>query len=428
MIKEILIIGNGIAGTTAARHIRKLNPRASIQMVSSEYPFFFSRTALMYVYMGHMKFDHLKPYEDDFWAKNRITLIYGQVDRIDVGHRKVYLSNGSSLNWTDLIIATGSKPTFFNWPGQHLKGVQGLYSKQDLDLMMSHTQNISSALVVGGGLIGVEMAEMLHSKNIAVKILVKDEWFWGNVLPQREGDMIQRHLERHGISLQFNTRLKSLEGSNGLVEKAITEDGREFPAEFVGIATGVTPNIDFVKNTEIECDRGILVDRNLRTNLPNVYAIGDCAQLRSPLPNRKPIEQVWYTGRMMGETVAEYISNGISEYLPGVWFNSAKFFDLEFQTYGKVTSNPVENIMSYYWEDVPNEKLLHFQYDKKSGVLLGVNALGVRLRHAYFDALISRCGTIQKMMDTLQDAMFDKEFTTPIYRNVASEFKKSDHV
>src|SRR5690554_5703442 len=130
-MEHIVIIGNGISGVTAARHIRKLSDK-KITLISAETEYFFSRTALMYVYMGHMKFEHLKPYEDWFWEKNRIELIHDWVTDIDAESKTVETSAGKHLSYDQLVLATGSKPNKFGWPGQDLQSVQGLYSLQDL--------------------------------------------------------------------------------------------------------------------------------------------------------------------------------------------------------------------------------------------------------------------------------------------------------
>lgn len=113
-MEHIVIIGNGIAGVTAARHIRKLSDK-KITIISAESEYFFSRTALMYVYMGHMKFEHTQPYENWFWKKNRIDLVKGYVSNVDHANKKVDLEN-SSISYDKLIIATGSKQT--NLDGQ----------------------------------------------------------------------------------------------------------------------------------------------------------------------------------------------------------------------------------------------------------------------------------------------------------------------
>ena len=116
-MEHIAIIGNGISGITAARHIRKLSHK-KITVISSETDYFFSRTALMYVYMGHMKFKHTQPYEDWFWEKNNIALKNGFVTQIDTSQKTLVFSDGEQLEFDKLIIATGSKPNKFGWPGQ----------------------------------------------------------------------------------------------------------------------------------------------------------------------------------------------------------------------------------------------------------------------------------------------------------------------
>ncbi|MCU0369753.1 MAG: NAD(P)/FAD-dependent oxidoreductase [Cyclobacteriaceae bacterium] len=182
-MKHVVIIGNGISGITAARNIRKRS-NFKITVISSESPYFFSRTALMYIYMGHMKFDHTKPYEDNFWSKNKIELVFDHVEQIETGSKVLHMRSEKSIQYDILVIAVGSKPAFFNWPGQELTGVQGLYSLQDLQRMEEQTKGVKHAVIVGGGLIGIEMAEMLRSRNIEVTMLVREKEFWSNVLPR----------------------------------------------------------------------------------------------------------------------------------------------------------------------------------------------------------------------------------------------------
>ena len=182
-MENIVIIGNGIAGISAARHIRKLSDKRII-VVSAETDFFFSRTALMYVYMGHMKFEHIQPYENWFWDKNRIELVRGYVTDVDTQSKQLQVDGSRAIQYDKLIIATGSKPNKFGWPGQDLHGVQGLYSKQDLDLLEVNAPNkdvCKRAVIVGGGLIGIELAEMLRSRDIPVTFLVREESFWNGV-------------------------------------------------------------------------------------------------------------------------------------------------------------------------------------------------------------------------------------------------------
>ncbi len=339
-MRKIVIIGNGISGITAARHIRK-HSRDPITIISAETDHFFSRTALMYIYMGHIKFEHTKPYEDWFWEKNNLQLMRDYVLQVDTDRKMIHLQSGNTMDYDILIIATGSKPNKFGWPGQDLKGVQGLYSYQDLVNMESYTRGIQRAVVVGGGLIGIEMAEMLLSRNITVAFLVREKSFWDIVLPAEESALVNRHIREHKIDLRLETELeKIIPDHSGRVKGVITSQGEEISCQFVGLAVGVHPNIGFLKESKIETDRGIMVNRYFETSVPDVYAIGDCVQYREPLPDRKSIEQVWYTGRIHGETVAQTIMGEKTPYHPGPWFNSAKFLDIEYQVYGQVKNVP----------------------------------------------------------------------------------------
>ena len=287
--------------------------------------------------MGHMKFEHTQPYEDWFWEKNNIELIYDYVNETDFNNKQLILKSGSNISYDKLIIAVGSKPNKFGWPGQDLKGVQGLYSKQDLESMEENTQEINRAVIVGGGLIGVEMAEMLHSRNIPVTFLVRDDRFWGSVLPKEEGELIGREIQNNHIDLRLKTELKEIiSDGQGRVKSILTSEGEEIACQFVGLTTGVRANVDFLKETALEINKGILVNEFLETNIPDVYSIGDCVEVKDPVFGRRSIEQVWYTGRMMGEVVAKTICGQKTKYVPGHWFNSAKFFDIEYQTYGLV--------------------------------------------------------------------------------------------
>lgn len=428
-MQHTVIIGNGIAGITAARHIRKLSDHR-ITVISGETDHFFSRTALMYIYMGHMNFEHTKPYEDWFWSKNKIDLLRRWVKSIDFDGKKVILENDDSITYNQLVLATGSQSNFFGWPGQDLDGVQGLYSYQDLELMEINTKNVKSAVILGGGLIGVEMAEMLHSRGIHVTYLIRESHFWGNMLPKEEGTLIDNHLAEHGIDLRSKTELDEiLDDGNGRVKGIRTKSDEVIDCQFVGLTVGVHPNIDLAKDTAIETDRGILVDENLQTNISDVYAIGDCAQLRNPPSHRRAIEAVWYVGRMMGETVAHTITGNTMTYQPGVWFNSAKFFDIEYQNYGTVLPECPEGCSEFYWECSDKKKCIKVIYETNSLQVKGVNLFGIRNRHEVWDQWLSEEKTLDFIIENLPKANFDPEFFTHWESEIQEKFNAefSDH-
>ena len=413
-----VIIGNGIAGTSAARWIRKLSDQ-KITIISSESKHFFSRTALMYIYMGHMRFEDTKPYEDWFWDKNRIDLIQDHVENINFDIHSLELQSGASIKYDNLILALGSKSNKFGWPGQDLNGVSGLYNLQDLESMERYSEGLERAVICGGGLIGIEMAEMFHSRHIPVTMLVRESSYWDNVLPPEESEMISQHIVKNGIDLKLNVNLGEIkdDGSGKACAVVVKETKEEIPCQYVGLTAGVSPNVGWLKDTQLDIDRGILVDDRLQTNIPNVYAIGDCAQLKNPKPGRRNIEAIWYTGRMMGETVAYGICGKPVDYDPGIWFNSAKFIDIEYQVYGDMPANHDDNTTSLFWKHGDNEKSVRINYDSESGSIKGFNLFGIRYRHEVCEKWIKEKTHIEEVLQNLGLANFDPEF----YKQYESE-------
>lgn len=409
---HVAILGNGIAGITAARHLRKRDDDVKITVISAESKYFFSRTALMYLYMGHMEFKDIKPYEDYFWEKNRIDLVFDRIKRVDFEQQEL-IGESQSLSYDVLIIATGSVPNTFGWPGLDSKRVRGLYHLQDLEYLESVSDEIDHAVIVGGGLIGIELAEMLRSRGKKVSMLIRDKSFWSSVISKPEGDMLSEHITKHhGVKLLFERNLKEINaGADGAVQSiTVKESGEKIPCQFVGITTGVKPNVDFLrKSDKLEIDKGILVDAYLKTNLPNVYAIGDCVQMREAPAGHKTMEQVWYVGRMMGETVAKTIVGNPTIYNPGPWFNSAKFMDIEWQTYGLVPAEIEERQEEIFWKH-PNEyQAIRMVWDKENKLFQGINVFGIRMRHERFDTWLREGRSIQHVLEHLNDAYFDPE-------------------
>lgn len=423
-MKHVVIIGNGISGVTAARHIRKQSD-AKITIISAESKYFFSRTALMYVFMGHLKFEHTQPYENWFWKKNRINLLEGYVTDLDTDSKEVVLEDGTVIYYDSLIIATGSKPNKFGWPGQDLKGVQGLYSKQDLEQLEANAKESKQAVIVGGGLIGIELAEMLHARKIPVTFLVREPSFWNKVLPSEESALINKEIRSNGIDLRLATNLVEIVSDEQGRAKAVTTDkGETIACDIVGLTAGVSPNIDFLKKSKIEIGRGVLVNRFLETNCKDVYAIGDCAEQHEPIGERRAVEAVWYTGRMMGETVARTICGNRTAYKPGHWFNSAKFFDIEYQTYGWVWATPRENEARFYWEHASGKKSIHISFDKETHEFIGINTFGIRLRHERFDNWLHQKAKVETVLEQLKDANFDPEFYTAHESEILEKYNR----
>ena len=362
--------------------------------------------------MGHMRYEDTKPYEDWFWEKNKIDLVHSHVDKVEFKSKILLCSDGSEINYDKLIIATGSKSNKFGWPGQDLNAVAGLYSYQDLQNMENYSNGLKRAVVVGGGLIGLEMAEMFHSRHIPVTMIVREDNYWDNVMPKEEAIMISNHIIEHGIDLRLKSNLQEIidDGNGRACGIIIKETGERIDCGYVGLTAGVSPSVDFLKDSALEVNRGIKVDQYLQTNISDVYAIGDCSEHTDPVDGRRPIEAVWYTGRIMGETVAHTISGEKMKYNPGIWFNSAKFLDIEYQVYGDIPREPYDGVESLFWMHEDGKKSVRINFDSDSKAVLGFNLMGIRYRHEVCEKWLADKTHIEEVLPQLALANFDPEF------------------
>ncbi len=425
---HIVIIGNGIAGITTARHVRKLSDH-TLTVISGETEHFFSRTALMYIYMGHMRYKDTKPYEDFFWKKNRIDLVFDQVNAIVPDRKVLKMASGKEISYDKLVLATGSRPNTFGWPGENLTGVQGMVSKQDLDQLEALTPTIRHAVVAGGGLIGIELAEMLHSRGIPVTFLVREKSFWKNVLPPEESAMVNAEILLHGIDLRLGEEIASITGdADGRVQAVVTKSGTTIDCQFVGITAGVSPNLDLAQSAGVETRRGFLVNELLETSVPGIYAIGDCAELREVLPGRKNVEAVWYTGKLMGPVLAKTLCGTPTAYQQTTWFNSAKFFEIEYQIYGEIAPEPSEGVAHLAWFHLNGKHAIRIAYRKQNGQVLGFHLMGVRYRQAVCTHWIEQGTHIEEVLQNLGAANFDPEFFTQYEQAVLDAYAEASGV
>ncbi len=410
---HVVIIGNGVTAVSAAIRIRQLQPDWEITMISGESEYHYSRPALMYIFMGHMRYQDTKPYENSFWSRNDINLIRDWVTEIDTGSKRLIMQKLDPVYYDKLLIATGSKSNKFGWPGQDLKGVQGLYDLMDLRELYENTQGVKNAVIVGGGLIGIELAEMLHSRGLHVTFLVREKSYWDNVLPGEESFMINNLIKQENMELLLETELKEiLDDGNGRVSGVITNKGEKIDCGLVGLTAGVSPNLDLVKESSIPSGRGILVDGGLRTQIEDIYSAGDCAEIVTEGEGRNLIQQVWYTGKMQGKVVGETIAGMDSVYDPGIWYNSAKFLNLEYQIYGQV--NNAQGLLS-----IPGEKNIYWEHQNhlhslrlvhNGNEILGVNVMGLRYSHKICENWVRDKRSPDYVLDNLAQANFDPEF------------------
>jgi len=181
-----------------------------------------------------------------------------------------------------------------------------------------------------------------------------------------------------------------------------------------------------LEGSGIATGRGILVDRQLQTNVADVYAAGDCAEIVQDDDSRNLIQQVWYTGKMQGQAAGDNVAGDARAYDPGIWFNSAKFFDLEWQVYGDVPAQPCPDGQTLYWELPSGKKSIRINYRSSDRAVTGFNLMGVRYRHELCHEWIHDARPLPEVLENLGAANFDPELFPQHERELIEIYNRSN--
>ncbi len=408
-----VIVGNGVAGVEAALTLRQRNPRASITLLSCEHPHFFSRTALMYILAGQLSLRDTEPHGRTFFQKQGMELRSGRAVGLEPG--RLLLEGGGELGWDRLLIASGSVGRVAPWPGAEGVGVHRFVTLQDLEGLERALRPGGRAVVVGGGLIGVEVAEVLKLRGMRVDFVIREPWYFPVALDRREAKVVAEHIAGHGVGVHLGEEVDRLErDATGGLQAVHLKGGKRLEAELVVVAIGVQPNTAWLRSSGINLDPesgAIEVDAQLRSSMPGVWAAGDCARVAWIDGSRRP-EQLWYTARDQGRVAGANMGGEDRSYRRIHWYNSAKFFDVEYTTAGfippEVNQGGLVGWQSWY-QQVPGKAVTQ-RILVKEGRVVGFNMLGSRWDHEILLRWIQERRSLEEVLERLDEARFDEEF------------------
>jgi NAD(P)H-nitrite reductase large subunit len=422
-----VIVGNGITGVTAACTLREADDEAEIVIVSGESDFFYSRTALMWSYMRQMTRRNLEPYERWFWRERKLTLLRDRVTAVDTANHRLTLERGGECGYDKLLLAVGGRANMFGWPGQDLDGVCNMCTLQDLDRLEAVRPRLERAVIVGGGLIGIELVEMMLHDRVPVTYLLREPWYWDLVLTQQEAEIVHQRLGQHGVDLVLKDEIGEIvDGGDGRVAAVKTKNGRDLPCQLVGIAVGVGAETTLARESGIECGRGILVDEAFCTSAPDVYAAGDCAEVQrgGGAPNLG--QKLWYTGlRQAGHAARSMLGDPVT-YDPGVPYNSAQFLFLDYLNVGWLNKAPFPppphlsegrppeggglGLSEFYHRVDGAPDSIRIAYWPESRRVMGFSMLGSRWDSERLIAWIEQRRTLDWVLEHLDRAVYNEEF------------------
>ena len=286
-----VILGNGPAGVIAAETIRKHAPADKIVLVGDELAPPYSRMAIPYLLMGNIteQGTYLRKEKGHFTRLG----IEPRTDRaleVDTAARSVRFASGPEERFDRLLIATGSVPIRASIPGIELPGVNPCWTLADARQIMASARPGARVLQIGAGFIGCIIMEALAARGVQLSIVEMGDRMVPRMMGKTAGDMIRRWVESKGVSVHTSTRVEAIEPDEPL--SARLSNGKTVVADLVISATGVRPNIGLLEGTDIECLRGVLTDERMQTNIPGIYAAGDCAEALDPVSGKTIVSAI----------------------------------------------------------------------------------------------------------------------------------------
>jgi nitrite reductase (NADH) large subunit len=314
---QYVIVGNSAAGISAARQIRRHDPRGRITILSDEPAWGYSRVLLPLYIAGKINRKRMIIASRNDYAALRIRLLANDpADSIDPRGQRVHTRKGLGIPYDRLLIATGSSPRALDVPGNDLPGVHYLRKVADAEgIRKGLSSSRGPVLVVGGGLVSIKTLEALLHRRRKVHLVISSNRILSQMLDERASHLFLDALGKKRISVNLQSDVRAFEGKER-VEGAHLSDGTFLPCSLVIIGKGVKPNVDLLQGTGVRSNEGIVVDPHMATNLPSIYAAGDVAEA-GDLPQKKPQGQaIWPLAVEGGRVAGSNMASGPST-LPG---------------------------------------------------------------------------------------------------------------
>ena len=413
-----VIVGNSIAGIEAAITLRNRDRSARITVISAEHPHPFARVSLMYVFCGQLSLKDTQFYPEDLYDRMRFERVTDRVVAVDVAQRTLRLMSGATLAFDTLLLAVGSTARKLPWSNAYAdpalpRLVHHFVTLNDLHALDAAAKPGMSVAVIGGGLIGVEAAEVLHQRGLKTHFLIREPWYFPVALDAQESGMVAEHMRGHGVDCRTECSVQGLERAGSKVRLR----GPELEVDLVVGAIGVEPATAFLANSGIALNPetgGVETRDNLEsTSCRGIFAAGDCAQVTWLDGSRRP-EQLWYTSRDQGRLAAAAMLGDDVCYRRGTWYNSAKFFDVEYTTAGFLPPErtPAGSGWQTWFQRAP-DRAVSQRIVVRNGAVKGFNGLGGRWNHNVWMQWIQQRRSLEWVLAHMNEARFDEEFTSP---------------
>ena len=302
------IIGGGIAGTTAAEAIREQDSAGDIHLFETEASRLYSRILLPNYLAGRSAKEGLVIRNEQWYTDRKINLnTEATVASIDKDAKKVLLSENSAQPYDKLLLATGARSFVIPFPGHELPGVLSMCTIDDVEKLKQEAEGEKNAVVIGGGLLGLEMASGLSHLGLNVTVIEIFPWLLPRQLDKEGGDVLKTILEEQGLDFRLDAKVASINGTNH-VESIQLEGGEQLATKVILVSAGIRPNLDLAKEAGIQVDKGIVIDDSAATSHPDIFAAGDCTE------HKGRIYGIWPAAEAQGRVAGTVMGGGTAAF------------------------------------------------------------------------------------------------------------------
>jgi len=340
---KVVIIGNSAAGLAAAKSFRKYDKDSELVIVSKEKGLPYSRVLLPYVLRGKVQYDNLFIKVEDFYADNNITYVEDEVTSIDTIDQALALKNSAPINYDKLLIATGSHAVAPPIEGIKQEGVYHMWTKKDLDHLIPLFDTKKSVVVLGSGFVALQAAWAARYRGLDVKVIEIADRVMPSVLDAQGGGLISEKINDSGVELYTQTVTEKIEKLDDGSLVIHLKDKEPIKTDFMIVGTGVRSNVQFLDNAGIACERAILVDANMQTNVEGVYSAGDVAAGPTTFGDQHLTHALWPTAVEMGEIAGANMAGKSLSYRGSLNMNVTQMYNVTVASMGMFNDDHIDS-------------------------------------------------------------------------------------
>jgi len=375
-----VIIGGSVGAVGAVEAVREVDPVGDVIVISDEPNLTYSRPMIADHLSGETSLEKMMFPAKDFWDKQKVQMHLGKkAVKLDLLQKTVELENAEKISFDKLLIATGGKPFIPKMEGATKKGVYNFITMVDIQRIEEaiNTNKVQKAVVIGGGLIGVSATESLTKRGLKVTIVELKNWILNLILDKEAAKIVETVMQKDGISILTGRTVQRILGrkdNDDTVGGVGLDNGTVIECDMVVVAVGVIPRTELAAQTDLKVNRGILVDKFMQTNVPNVYACGDVAEAYDFIHKTNRVLALWPVARIGGRVAGYNMAGQKCEYPGGTAMSALNYFGVPIISVGLTTLDEAEGYETLIFHD--KETNIYRKIVLKEGIVVGMTFVG----------------------------------------------------